>query len=471
MATCWLIDDGAAGARSSAVRFARLRGVELVRCRDLDALPGRIRGGAMIAIGAPRLRGLPDCHQRRLAGLVGEGAALYVRGAPRPGAPLELAPFAPLRVAVASERRAVGYRFTASPMLPAALRGDEVAGVFEMPGAAPLPPPAQPLLMVRHVDGGERAAVFALEYGGGRVIYDLHSESETGPEAPILARLARPELRHCEIGALAAADHAAQIKPARLPPFNLTIDDRPANFDHFNAAPLRALLRHVEELHPGAHTDFAWTPSHTRAARGYVETVRNFSTGFVWHGLRRHVDHRALSDPAAELAQGRRLARRIERRFGVRLQPVMIFPFERSTPAQLELLGRSGFIASVEEPRHPVRPGDPAGSGHLACERASRAGGPPGLTVLHRYPAAALTRDRMLAMAALGLPIIAYAHPEDIGLRRFSRFFDRGGEVSHFDEVLRFAASKALRPRSLEDIAAEIAAARGLDGAGVRDCG
>ena len=58
-------------------------------------------------------------------------------------------------------------------------------------------------------------------------------------------------------------------------------------------------------------------------------------------------------------------------------------------------------------------------------------------------------------MAALGLPIIAVAHPDEVGLKRLSRFWDRGGDVSHFDEVLKFASSKGLPPRSLEDIAGE----------------
>ena len=52
-------------------------------------------------------------------------------------------------------------------------------------------------------------------------------------------------------------------------------------------------------------------------------------------------------------------------------------------------------------------------------------------------------------MGALGLPIIAYAHPLNVGLQRLSRLWDRGGDVSHFDPLLEFALSKGLPSRSL----------------------
>jgi hypothetical protein len=76
-----------------------------------------------------------------------------------------------------------------------------------------------------------------------------------------------------------------------------------------------------------------------------------------------------------------------------------------------------------------------------------------GLRFLHRYEAKFLTRDRMIALAALGMPLLAFGHPKDVGLRRLSRFAERGGTFSHFDEVLDFAAVKSLRGCSLEQIA------------------
>jgi hypothetical protein len=465
MVACWPIGDGMRAARSPAVQFARLRGVRVMHWRESGGVSGQLRDHTLLAIDTPCLLGLPEERKRHLASLVGEGAVLYVRGLPRHSTLLDLAPFAPARAAIAGERRAVSYRFTTSPMLPAVLAGEEVAGIFETPAAALPGAPVERLLMVRHVDGAERTAVFALEYGAGCVIYDLHPEDEADAEGgiPIVAQLAHPEIRHRAAGALVAADRAARREAAWRPAFNLIIDDRPANFDHFNTARLHALLSHIETLCPGAHTDFAWTPSYTHPARAYIETLREFAAGFVWHGLHRHVDHRAIADLAAELAQGQRLACRIEQRFGVRLQRVMIFPYERSTPEQLEFLRRSGFLASVEGPRSA----DGLGRHHcafLACRQAARHDGSPGFARLHRYPVSVLTRDRMLAMAALGLPIITYAHPWDVRLRRFSRFRPRGGDVSYFDEVLRFAVAKGLRARALEEIAAEVGASHAEDG-------
>ena len=63
---------------------------------------------------------------------------------------------------------------------------------------------------------------------------------------------------------------------------------------------------------------------------------------------------------------------------------------------------------------------------------------------------------RRIAIAALGMPILAFGHPKDVGLRRLSRFAVRGGTFSHFDDVLDFAAVKGLRGRSLEETAREL---------------
>ncbi len=335
------------------------------------------------------------------------------------------------------------------------LAGEEIRGLYDVLGAENLNPAIEELLTVRHVDGVERAAIFVLRYGSGCVIYDLSTQDNIGADSPIVARMAHQEVLHQEIGALVAANRAAGMEPPTLPPFNLTIDDRPVNFDHFNVAPVSALLRHIDQLCPGAHTDFAWTPRHTSPCRGYLEAMKEFSTGFVWHGLYRHVDHRVISHPAAELKEGSRMIRRLERRFGIRFQPIMIFPFERSAPNQFPLLMQKGFLAVVQEPRHSSC-SDPKLPGYLEGSLPARVDAASALTVLYRYPAASLTRARMLAMAALGLPIIAVAHPDEVGLKRLSRFWDRGGDVSHFDEILKFASSKGLPPRSLEDIASDV---------------
>jgi len=455
MATCFLLDSAAADTASA--RLARVRGARLIHCDGLDALPEQIPQGSMIAIGAARMRDFSRHRKDHLLSLVGQGATLYVRGVAGAARTLDLRPFAPIELAIASERRAVAYRFTASRMLPAVLAGEATAGVLlDVPGAERRFDPAiEELLIVRHVDGVERAAIFALRYGDGCVIHDLNPEHESGIEPPVVAQLGRRETRHQYAGALSAANRAAGIDPARLPPFNLVIDDRPANYDHFSATPVTTLLRHIENLCPGAHTDFAWTPRHSSPSRAYLEAAKKFSAGFVWHGLFRHVDHRAIESPATELARGRHLVARTERRFGIRLQPIMVYPFERSAPGQYPLLAEAGFLANVEQPQVAACtdsdwPPSPIDSAPSHTDPTS------GLTILYRYPAASLGRDRMLAMAALGLPIIASAHPDEVGLKRFSRFWDRGGDASHFDEILKFASAKGLRPQSLEYITMEV---------------
>ncbi|HEY2106317.1 MAG TPA: hypothetical protein VGH29_11065 [Candidatus Binataceae bacterium] len=410
----------------------------------------------MVALSASCWYTLSTGGKRHLASLVDQGAALYVRGLPPPGAALDLSPFAQSSAAIAPECRALGYRFNASRMLPAVLAGEAAAGrSFRGCGAERLPAQAEELLMLRHVDGSERAAIFGLRHGKGHVIYDLHTDDEDCFETPLVRRLTSPDSRHQEIGALFAADLAMGVDTQRLPPFNLTIDDRPVNFDHFNTAAVSTLLHHIEEVCPGAHTDFAWTPRQTSPCRGYLEVMKQFSTGFVWHGLYRHVDHRAIGDPRAAFTRGKRLVSKIEERFGVRLQRIMIFPFERSPAHQFNLLLEAGFLACVQEPRYPHN-SDEYLDRFLECSTPSIADPLLGFTTLYRYGMATLTRDRMLAMVTLGLPIIAYAHPDDLGMQRFARLRPRRGDVSYFDPVLSFASSKGLPSRSLEDIATEV---------------
>lgn len=455
-ATSWLIGGGAVGQRSCAARFARLRGMDRRDCEDVESIPDQIGAPTMIAIGAARLHTLSASARQHLASLVGQGAALYVRGLPPPGIPLELPPFAQSDATVAAECHAIGYRFTASRILPAPLAGEETAGLeFQAFGAERLPAQAEKLLMLRDVDGCQRAAIFLLRYGNGSVIYDLHEDDEDCFDTPLVECLASPESRHHQIGALIAADIATGKDQQRLPPFNLTIDDRPANLDHFNTAAVSALLRHIEEVCPDAHTDFAWTPRHTSPSRRYLEVMKHFRAGFVWHGLYRHVDHRVIADPRAEFARGRRLVDEIQQHFGIRLQPIMIFPFERSAANQFRLLLQAGFLACVQQPRYP-HSFDTRTPRYLECSLPSITDPPCGFTILYRYGVPTLTRDRMLAMATLGLPIIAYAHPDNLGMQRFARVRPRKGDISHFDPVLNFASSKGLPSRSLEDIATEV---------------
>jgi hypothetical protein len=457
MAICFLIDSPSGRPGSAAARFARFREIPLLRSGEAASLPSQAPPNSLIAIGGSHFQALSPHEKKHLASLTGDGATLYIRGLPKHRASIDLAPFAPLELPIAPEHRASGYRLGASRMLPAALAGEEIAGgLFEAPGVERRSAQAfEDLVLVRHLDNVERTAVFAIRYGQGCAIYDLHGADDENGDLPLLARMANRHYRHQEIGALIAANRASGIDHSRPPPFNLVIDDRPINYDHFNAAAISAFLRHISEMCPGAHTDFAWTPCHTSVSRVYVQAMKRFPTGFVWHGLFRHVDHRMLLCPEEEYAKGRQMVERLERRFAIRFQPLMIFPFERSAERQFPLLAKSGFLASVEEPHHPScsEPDIPA---YMNDALPARVDPNSGLMVLYRYPATSLTRERMLAMASLGLPIIASAHPEEVGLKRFSRFVDRGGHASHLDEILKFASAKRLPSRSLEEIVREI---------------
>jgi len=166
-------------------------------------------------------------------------------------------------------------------------------------------------------------------------------------ERDLLAELSSPTRRPASVGALAVVDWAAGRDPAIPAPINLVIDDRPVNYDYFNAGKLQAFLQHLDDRCPGIHTDFAWTPYHTRPHRGYLDVLARHNTGFVWHGFLRHVDHRTITDYESQLEAGRARVDEITRKYSVRFQPVMIFPYEKDTPRAAELLRRSGFVANV----------------------------------------------------------------------------------------------------------------------------
>ncbi len=238
--------------------------------------------------------------------------------------------------------------------------------------------------------------------------------------------------------------------------YNLLLDDRPRNFDYLNAGRVARWLANLESLAPGTHVDFAWTPAYAHPDQRYIDALKRFKTGFVWHGLFRHIDHRRLTDPGAHYEQGLRRVEQISRRYGVSFQPIMVLPFQEVDGDILVYLRKAGFRAAVfhGDPRPGLENPLPA------CMHYST----PlhdlyldYLPVLRRFPAAALTRDRMLADAALDLPIIAAGHPVDVGLRRLAPLLNRGEPVSgYFDQVLAFAREKGLRPMPLADIAAEM---------------
>jgi hypothetical protein len=349
-----------------------------------------------------------------------------------------------------SNKPADGYQFSAHPILPGAIAGERINTELNIPVAAGLDARARPIMSSLHRAGTRAPSIFSIEAGDGLVIFDLHPDDDSD-EHELLTELAAPSRRTASVGALAAVDRAAGRNPAIPAPINLVIDDRPINYDYFNAGALQAFLRHLDQQCPGIHTDFAWTPSHTRPHRRYLDVLRRHHTGFVWHGFLRHVDHRTIADFESQLGAGRARVEEITRRYGVRFQRVMIFPYEKETTRAAELLRRTGFVAKVQS----MDGKPPADYYRLRGVRGEPRFG-DGFSVIFRDSIDVLTRDRMLALATLGMPVIALAHPRDLSLRRFQRG-DRT-QMSYFDSVLRFAAEKSLRPMPLEEIAAEVPA-------------
>lgn len=375
------------------------------------------------------------------------GATIYVRGGLEPGRSYSLQPFSDQGFQFSIDPVG-GCEFSPHPILPAAIAGERIdAHVTSLPRALGLDGRARPI-----VSAAEGASIFTIDVGGGMVLFDLHADDDDGEsEKNLLAELAQALRRAASIGALAAVDWAAGRNPATPAPVNLVIDDRPINYDYFNNAQLEALLNHLESQYPGIHVDFAWTPRDTRPHRSYIDVLRRYNTGFVWHGFLRHVDHRTIADYEADLSDGQVRLDKIWRDYGVRFQPVMIFPFEKDTVRADALLRRAGFVAKVQSAD---------GLPPAAYYRLRDARDLPPLgqrfSVIFRDSIEVLTRDRMLALATLGMPIVALAHPRDLGLRRIGR--RDLSAISYFDPVVRFAAEKSLRPMSLEEIAAHLPA-------------
>jgi hypothetical protein len=386
----------------------------------------------------------------RLREAAENGATIYVRGALQPSGRFSLAPFSDQQFEFLN-KPADGYQFSAHPILPAAIAGERITTQLNLPLAAGLDDSIHPIVSSLYRSGFATPSIFSIGVGAGLAVFDLNPDNEYD-ERDLLAELSSPARRPASVGALAVVDWAAGRDPVIPAPINLVIDDRPVNYDYFNAGKLQAFLHHLDDRCPGIHTDFAWTPCHTRPHRGYLNVLARHNTGFVWHGFLRHVDHRTITDYESQLEAGRARVDEITRKYGVRLQPVMIFPYEKDTTHAVQLLRRSGFIANV----HSMDGNPPANYYRLPGGTDEVTG--RGFSMIFRDSIDVLSRDRMLALATLGMPVVAIAHPRDLSLRRFRR----GDQfaMSYFDSVLRFAAEKSLRPMSLEDIAAEVPAAR-----------
>jgi len=436
-------------------QFADLRGVP-VRFSPPDGgmlppLPSR--PGTLIAIGAESFERLASSERERVRSSVERGATLYLRGF-EPGHYYTLQPFTDSRFLVSPERSVSGYRLSADPSIPSALQNESSDADLELPISDLSATPATPLLFARCSTGKEGVSIFALRYGEGLVIYDLFPSSSVDDD-PILFRFTDAAKRCANLGTLIAIDSATGRSSRRQAFFNLVIDDRPVDFDYFSCSRLNRFLSHLEARFPGVHVDFAWTPNHRHPSHRYVSMLKAFNCGFVWHGCLQHIDHNKINSLTKEFAAGKSAVRALTRRFGITFQPIMIFPFESSNYVVLSRLLHEGFLASVEG--GAARPDlERLLPGHLQYSTPALDVGEGFVPILRRYPMKKLTRQMMLALATLGYPIIAAAHPGNVLLRRFTHSGKRGELIHHFDSLLDFAKEKRLSPSSLEQIASSL---------------
>ena len=391
--------------------------------------------------------------------LVRHGATMYIRGGFAPGRTVAIKTPIRLSFKISTELAADSYRIGYGTLIPAALENETGQGRFAFKRALGLAEPAEPLAFARGPEGGELPISFAMPCHEGIVICDLQADelAEAALEAPIIERLATTAMRPWETAALIAVERACGRGTKHRVPFDIVLDDRPANFDFFQTGGLERWLSQLETRLSGVHLDFAWIPSQTHPPRSYVATTGRFNVGFVWHGLNRHIDHSELRDPQVELAHGRANVDEIARRYGVRFQPVIIFPYERHSPAVIDAVHRAGFVASFENPfTQPAY--ETALPGYLRMSTPMQPIYGRYFPIFRRFAARLLDRGRMLALAALGMPIIATVHPQGVGLGRLPGPFQKSGNESDLNRIVSFAAEKKLRPMTLCAIAQEMLA-------------
>jgi hypothetical protein len=455
---CWLAGDPRHGRLPLvAAQFAQLFGMECRRWNRTElrgpaaAPPSRM----IVAMSYRTLRSLRAEHAARLRNTVRAGAIVYIRG----GFERRECSLSPLMEAGFSYhcgQPADEYRIESEPITPQTLRDERVAASLSLPAATEISANATPLLSARFAERGSAPFALALKCGKGWIICDLLPDAPAGSsDIPLFDRLADAHKRHCELSALIAVRLAAGLDPERKPPVNLIMDDRPANFDLLNTGNLRKFLEHVDAKYPGVHVDFAWTPDQLHPSRAYIETLKRFNTGFVWHGFKRHINHRRAFNLDEDLRDGTRMVERISRRFGVRLQPVMVFPFEAFGLDALPVLEKGGFLATFASPLAPVGLWSPYPS-FMDYSAPLHEQFIDIFPVMRRYSRESLTRDTMLAHVALDLPIVMVIHPDEIGLRRWPYKPLPQGTRTHCDALLSFAAEKRLPSRSLEEIAREL---------------
>jgi hypothetical protein len=460
-AKCWLIAEPELRLSSKILAAARLRELPVQSCA-LNSLPD-VPGcpGNLIALDFKSLRRLSASDRTKLTRQVAAGATCYLGGDLAEGEHYSLSPLASVVFQIGRLDECSGYQFTCHRLLPSALRGEDVRARGALPVARGLPQAAQPLLVARGPDGSQYAPAFVIELGAGLLICDVTDAaalSGTETAKPDPARLVRllenPATRATVVASLVAVDRAAGRDSSRPVGCDIVIDDRPVNLDYFNVGALRNFLEYLERRCPGVHVDFGWTPDQSRPSHRYVNTLKHFNTGFLWHGLLHHIDHRTIANPEVDFAEGHRLVEDISRRYQVKFQRVMVFPYEKDTESCVALLKREGFIAKAETPDDTKR----AMTADTAEFELSRGATSSRFATLTRDSFEKLTRDRMLARAAIGLPIIAALHPRDVALRRLAKLRPDRGSAAALGDLLDFISTKGLRPEPLEQIAEDVLA-------------
>jgi len=441
----------------AVAHFAELRGSKplLLDHNQVDLAIRSCESADIIAIRWELWERLDGGSKQKFADSVMRGMVLYLGGGLKSGGLYSLKPWLDDSLLATRLDNVRGYSFTSHRLMPKPLEGEHFDAEIPSALAATVGSPSEPLVVTRTSDGGERSLIFAIPSGAGFVICDLTAQTEpSDEESPILSRLIDRAQRLRNIGPLIAVDFATGRNFKDPGFYNLTLDDRPANYDFLRLAQLRRWLLHAREIADRFHLDCGWTPDQSRPLRSYVATLKEFGAGFVWHGLLRHVDHTKVADPGAELRRGRERMQAISRRYGVEIQPIMIFPFGRRSDAAVRCLIEDKF-AAIAEYAEANEENETHLPGYLRYSTPLRRSVAAGFPVLRRYPCRVLDRDRMLGLAALGLPVIAVAHPVDLGIARL-RSLVRNGSIRYFDKVLRFAAGKGLQPATLLQLAKEM---------------
>jgi hypothetical protein len=126
---------------------------------------------------------------------------------------------------------------------------------------------------------------------------------------------------------------------------------------------------------------------------------------------------------------------------------------ERRSNAAIRCVKEAGFTA-IAEYGEVSRAGEEDLPPYLRYSTPLRRVGEVGFPALRRRGLRAVTRDLMLGLAALGLPITVTAHPSDVGIGKLPWLKAANFEV--FDLVLNFARDKNLQSRSLIDLFEEM---------------